>query len=226
MVGGSVRRGEGLFGVRLKRASQNAMRGQIRSTLDLESQHASTVDVNDPRELIPAIIDGLDFADPAQYIDSVDDPSQDLTISKFELDVGYQRDLSIGTLGDQPLHVGLTIENLLQRKLIHQLPLRFGLGTAYEPCEWAVVGLDIWRVFGHRGLDFAVGWELHESWTRGFIGAAALRGGVSRINATGRFSLGALFALGSLHWEYTLSKRFGGQTFGQATHLVGSTIRF
>ena len=135
-------------------------------------------------------------------------------------------DVGVGALGNRPLRAGLIVENLFQRKLIQQLPLKFGVGAAYKPLNWIAVGVDIWRVLGHRGLDFAVGWELHESWARGFKGAAALRGGLSRIDATAIFSVGASFALGSLHWEYTLNKRFKGQTLGEATHLFASTVRF
>jgi len=225
-IGFSKRLKESLIGFRLKRVSQTAKRGQILSLLNIESQHSSNVNINDPRELIPAIIDNVDFTDPAQYFDSVDRPSQDLTVSKFEVDLGYQRDFSIETLGNRPLRAGLIVENLLQRKLVRQLPLKFGVGAAYEPLNWIALGADIWRVLGHRGLDFAVGWELHESWARGFKGAAALRGGLSRIDATAIFSVGASFALGSLHWEYTLNKRFKGQTLGEATHLFASTVRF
>ena len=225
-IGFSKQLHEGLFGLRLKRMSQQTKRGRILSTLNLESQHRSDVNINDPRDLIPAIIDSLDFADPAQYFDATDEPTQDVTVTKFELDIGYQRDFSIDALGRRNLRTGLIIENLLQRKLIKQLPLKFGLGAAYEPLKWISVGLDISRVSGHRGLDFAIGWELHEAWQRGFTGAAALRGGLNRIDGTAAFSIGMSFALGSLRWEYTLNKRFRDQPLNQASHFFASTVRF
>ncbi len=225
-VGFSKRLNEGLMGIRLKRMSQQAKRGKILSSLNLVAQHQSDVNINDPRKLIPAIIDSLDFADLARYFDSVDKPTQDLTVTKFEIDLGYQRDFSIQALGGRNIRAGMVVENLLQRKLVQPLPLKFGIGVAYEPFEWMSLGLDLWRVSGHRGLDFAIGWELYRAWKRGFTGAAALRGGLNRIDATEAFSIGVSFALGSLHWEYTLNKRFRNQSLGEATHLFASTVRF
>ncbi len=222
-IGFSRKIKDSLVGFRLKRVSQTSKRGQILSAVSLRAQHSSDVNINDPRALIPAIINSLDLDDPAQYFDSVDEPSQDLTIRGFELDLGYQRE---ETLRNRLLRAGLIVENLFQRKLIEPLPLKLGVGIAHEPFDWMTVGLDISRVFGHRGLDFAIGGELHKSWTRGFKGAAALRGGISRINATGMFSVGISFALGSLHSGYTLHKRFTGQPFGEAIHLFASTVRF
>ena len=225
-IGFSKQLDEGAIGLRLKRVSQQTKRGRILSTLNLESQHSSDININDPRELIPAIIDSLDFSDPVQYFDARDEPTRDLTVSKFEVDFGYQRDFAIEGLGGRPLRTGLIIENLLQRKLVKPLPLKFGIGAAYGPQEWISVGLDIWRVSGHRGLDFAIGWELQEAWKRGFTGAAALRGGLSRGDAAGTFAIGMSFARGSLHWEYTMSKRFRNQPLRQASHFFASTIRF
>jgi hypothetical protein len=225
-VGGSFQLADSWVGVRLKRLTQTVKRGQILSVLDLESQHGSDINVNDPRELIPAIIDSLDLADPAKYFDSTDEPSQDLTVGKFELDLGYQRDFSIEALGERPIRAGLIVENLFQRKLVERLPFQLGVGAVHEPFDWLIIGADIWRVFGHRGLDAALGWELHKSWQRGFNGATALRGGLSRVNATGAFSVGLSFALGSLHLEYTLNKRFKNQPLGEAMHLFASTVRF
>ena len=222
-IGFSRRLKDSLVGFRLKRVSQTSKRGQILSGVSLRAEHGSDVNINDPRALIPAIINSLDLDDPAQYFDSVDAPSQDLTVRGFELDLGYQRE---ETLRNRPLRAGLIVENLFQRKLIEPLPLKLGVGIAHEPFDWMTLGFDISRVFGHRGLDFAIGGELHESWTRGFKGATALRGGISRIDATGMFSVGITFTLGSLHSGYTLKKRFTGQPFGEATHLFASTVRF
>ncbi len=214
----------GTVGVRLKQVSQTAKRGRIVSVLNLESQHARDVNPNDPRELIPAIIDGIDFSDPTQYLGASDEPIQDLTMSTFEIDLGYQRDFSI-TEAHQ-LRTGLIVENLLQRKLIRPLPLKLGIGAGYEPLDWIGIGIDIWRVAGYRGLDFALGGELYGTWDRGFTGAAALRGGLGRIDTVGAFSVGVSLAFGSSHWEYTLRKRFRNQPLRQATHLFASTIRF
>ncbi|MCZ6678922.1 MAG: hypothetical protein O7E52_16945 [Candidatus Poribacteria bacterium] len=225
-VGFSKKLDEGVIGIRLKRLSQNAKRGLILSAVNLDAQHGSDVNINDPRELIPAIIDAIDFSEPTQYFDAEDQPTQDLTVTKFELDLGYQRDFAMDFLGGRRLRTGLVIENLLQRKLVEPLPLRFGIGAAYQPLNWIAVGLDTWRVSGHRGLDFAIGWELHDAWERGFTGAVALRGGLSRIDTVSAFSLGVSFALGSAYWEYTLSKRFHDQPLSQATHLFASTVRF
>lgn len=225
-IGFSKRLEEGIIGVRLKRISQKAKRGQILSALNLEAQHGGDVNINDPRELIPAIIDSLDFSEPAQYFDAEDQPTQDLTIAKFELDIGYQMDLPIGVWGNRQARAGLIIENLLQRKLIEPLPLRLGIGVAYEPLDWIALGVDAWRVAGHRGLDFAIGWELHEGWTRGFTGSAALRAGFSRVDTVSAFSIGLSLALGGSHWEYTMIKGFRGQPLSQAAHLFASTVRF
>ena len=222
-IGFSRKLKNSLVGFRLKRVSQTSKRGKILSSVNLTAQHGSDVNINDPRALIPAIINSLDLDDPAQYFDSVDESSQDLTVHSFELDLGYQGEVVVQ---DRLLRAGLIVENLFQRKLVEPLPLKVGIGAAHEPFDWMTLGLDISRVFGHRGLDFAIGGELHESWTRGFKGAAALRCGVSRIDATEMFSVGISFALGSLHLGYTLNKQFTRQPFGEATHLFASTIRF
>lgn len=225
-VGYSKKMGRSQLGIRLNRITQHAKKGQVFVGLALDAQHASDINVNDPRALIPAIIDSLNLADLGQYIEQSDEVSQDLERSNFDLDLGYQHHFNIDLIGKRKILTGLVIRNLLQRKFVERLPTKIGIGANTKILKWLTTGLDVWRVPRHRGLDFAFGWELVKSWNRGFSGNVALRNGLSRINGVGVCSLGLSLGLGSSRWEYSLQGRFRDQPFDQATHSFASTVRF
>ena len=225
-VGFSRKLNQSQFGFRLNRISQHAKRGQVLMGLNLDAQHASDINVNDPRALIPAIIDSLDLANLGQYIDQFDEVSQDLEISKFDFDLGYQHYFNIDLMGARKVLTGVVIQNLLQRKLVERLPTIIGIGANTKVFQWLTTGLDLWRVPGHHGVDFAFGWELVQSWQRGFSGNIALRNGLSRINGVGIFSFGFSLGLGGSRWEYSLQKCFRDQPLDQAVHSFASTVRF
>ena len=121
---------------------------------------------------------------------------------------------------------GLVIRNLLQRKLVSQLPTKIGIGANTKIFQWLTTGLDLWRVPGHRGLDVAFGWELAKSWQRGFAGNIALRNGWSRVDGVGICSFGLSLGLGGSRWEYSMQARFRNQPLATATHSFASTVRF
>ena len=224
-IGYSRKMGRSQLGLRLNRITQHAKRGRVLVGLALDAQHDSDINVNDPRALIPAIIDSLDLADLGRYIDQSDEVSQDLEVSDFDFDFGYQHYFNIDMMEKRQVLIGLAIQNLLQRKLVEQLPTTIGIGANTKFFQWLTMGLDLWRVPGHRGLDFALGWELVESWQRGFSGNIALRNGWSRINSTGIFSFGLSLGLGGSKWEYSLQVH-QDQPLSQATHYFASTVRF
>ena len=225
-IGYSKKMGRSQFGLRLNQITQHAKRGRVLVGLALDAQHASDINVNDPRALIPAIIDSLDLANLGQYIDQSDEVSQDLEISNFDFDLGYQHYFNIDMIEKRRVLTGLVIRNLLQRKLVAQLPTTIGIGANTKIFQWLTTGLDLWRVPGHRGLDVAFGWELAESWQRGFSGNIALRNGWSRIDGVGIFSFGLSLGLGGSRWEYSMQARFRNQPLAEATHSFASTVRF
>ena len=222
-IGVSHRLSSSNLGGRVKAITQRAKEGQILSSLHLNAQHGSDINVNDPRALIPAIIDSLDFTNPAQYLERTDEPLVDLIVTKYDFDFGYQHYFSVQQTDD--LCVGVVVENLLQRKLVRPLFTQFGIGAGYRPQAWILVGADLFR--GNRQFTFNSGIEIRTEWEKIFRGAVALRAGVTKSTATA-LSLGGQISLGSSVWNYAFQQSVITDSVESAPtqHLFGSMIRF
>ncbi len=207
----------GRLGFRIKSLTQRAKAGQILSSLHLDAQHNSDININDPRALIPAIIDSLDFANPSQYLERVDEPNTDHTVAKFDLDFGYQSYFSLQKAND--LCIGVMTKNVLQRKLVELLFAEFGIGASYQPNNWMLIGADVFRC--NRRFNPNFGLEIGTSWQRGFDGGLAFRVGIQRKETT-TLSLGVQLSLGGSTWNYAWQHK----TSPTNQHFFGSAIRF
>ena len=217
-VAGSV------VGTRLKWVAQNVKTGTVVSTLNLAARHGPEVDVHAPEQLIAAITEELQFGDRVRDIVHEQRPTYDRTTNRLELDIGLRREIWLDAhRAHPPLQVGVLFENLLRANLAEPLPFRLGIGVAYEPLKWIAVGADLWRDTGQRGLGFALGTELHKTWSGGYPITTALRIGAGRANSVMHFSTGAGLRLGTTYVEYTFG--LGSFTYTSNRHLLAFTLR-
>ena len=163
MLGLSRRIGESVVGARLKWVAQDVRRGKVVSTLNLSARHGPDVDVQVPEQLIESIVTELQFGDRVRDIVHVQHPTIDRKVSRLELDIGFQREVWLGSRISKPIQVGIIFENLLRADLVEPPPFQFGLGVAYEPLGWMLLAADTWRATGQRGINFAIGVECHAS---------------------------------------------------------------
>ena len=170
IVGLSRRVGESVVGARLKWVSQDVKRGEGVSTLNLSARHGPDVDVQDPEQLIESIVTELQFGDRVRDIVHTYDPTIDRAVSRLELDIGFQREVWLGSRHSKPIQVGVLFENLLQANFVEPRPLLFGIGLAYEPLAWIVLATDMWHATGQRGINFAIGAEFQASLRKPFVG--------------------------------------------------------
>ena len=217
LFGLSCQIGTSHLGLRIKASTQRAKAGQILSSLNLDAQHGSDVNVNDPRALIPAVIDSLDFANPSQYLERLDDSRINQKITKYDLDFGYQSYFSFRKVDD--FCVGIMVENMLQRRLIQQSFTQFGVGVSYQPNNWMLGGIDIFR--SAQRFNFNFGLEVGTSWEKGFNGGLAVRFGIQHHREMTP-SLGIQIALGGSTWNYAWQRK----TTSIGQHFLGSAIRF
>ena len=225
VIGFSREIGKSATGLRLRLLRQVVNRGTMISTLNLEARHGPEVDVDAPESLIAAIVEELQFGDRVRDIVHERQPTLERTVNRLELDIGFQRSIWFDPeQTNPPLLVGVLFENLLRADLVEPLPLRVGIGVAYEPLEWITVAADLWRDFGQKGISFGIGSELQKTWAGTVPKAAVLRLGVGRTYTTPRFSFGVGVRLGTTYLEYTLMLE--NFTYESYKHLFGFTLRF
>jgi hypothetical protein len=220
-LGFSKRLQTAIVGMRVKILRQTAKRGRLVSALRLESEHGEDVNPNDPRQLIPAIIDNLEYS-----IERADEVELDLSDTGFDFDFGAQTDILTKKLSMNGLTAGLILTNILHRKLAAKRHSELGIGLGYEPLPWITSGLDLRKQFAEKGVTVNFGWEIRGKWQRGASIEAAVRNGFDISIAQKQFALGFLLAFGNSYWEYTLTKQFKGESYSEANHTVASTIRF
>ena len=224
VIGFSRELGKSTAGLRLRLLRQVVNRGTAISTLNLAARHGPEVDIDAPEELIEAIVDELQFGDRVRDISHERQPTLERTVNRLELDIGFQRPIWFDTeQTTPPLLVGILFENLLRADLVEPLPLRLGIGVAYEPQEWITVAADLWRDFGQRGVSFAVGSEFQKTWKSGYI--IAFRIGIRHTTSHTHFTTGIALALGTLSTEYTLVHPLTRLTMTEARHLLALTLR-
>lgn len=224
IIGFSRKFGRSAAGLRLRLLRQTINRGTMISTLNLAARHGPEVDTDAPEELIEAIVEELQFGDRVRDIVHERQPTLERTVNRFELDFGFQRPIWFDTeQSNPPLLVGILFENLLRADLVEPLPFRVGTGVAYVPQEWLTVAADIWRDFGQKGVNFAVGSEFQQTWKSGY--AIACRIGIRHTTFHTRFTTGIALALGTLSTEYTLVHPLTRVTIAEARHLLALTLR-
>ena len=220
-LGFSKRLQKAIIGMRIKIIRQTAKRGRLVSALRLESEHGEDVNPNDPRQLLPAIIDNLEHS-----IHRDDEVEVDLSDTGLDFDFGMQTDILTKKLGVEGITAGFILTNILHRKLVAKPYSELGIGLGYEPAHWFTTGLDLRKQFAEKGVNVNFGWEIRGKWQRGASIEAAVRNGFEISIAQKQFALGLLVALGDAYWEYTLTKQFEGESYSEANHIVASTIRF
>ena len=217
--------GKSTAGARLKWVRQAVDRGTTISTLNLAARHGPEVDVEMPEELIEAIIDELQFGDRVREIVHERQPTLERTVNRLELDIGFQREVWFNAAQtNPPLQIGILFENVLRADLVEPLPFRLGIGVAYEPLQWITVATDLWRDTGQKGISFAIGGELHKTWTGAVPKTVALRAGIGRAHSEFYSSLGVALRLGTTYLEYTTSIENGA--YDSNKHLFAFTLRF
>ncbi|MBM3235167.1 hypothetical protein FJZ31_02590 [Candidatus Poribacteria bacterium] len=227
-LGFSKRLQTAIVGMRIKILRQTAKRGQLISSLRLESIHGEDVNPNDPRQLIPAIIDNLELKD-GNIKDAIrpdDEVELDLSDTGLDVDFGAQTAILTKKLNVNGLTAGFILTNVLHRKLAAKRHSELGIGLGYEPLPWITTGLDLRKQFAEKGLTVNFGWEIRGKWQRGASIETAVRNGFDISIAQKRFALGFLLALGNSYWEYTLTKQFKGESYSEANHTLASTICF
>ena len=220
-LGFSQRLQTAIVGMRLKIFRQTAKRGQLISALFLESEHGEDVNPNDPRQLIPAIIDNLEHS-----IRRDDEVELDLSDTGLDFDFGAQTDILTKRLGVKGLTAGIILTNILHRNLTGRRRSELGIGLGYEPLPWVTTGLDLRKQFAEKGVTVNFGWEIRGKWQRGALIEAAVRNGFDISIAQKQFAIGFLLALGNSYWEYTLTKQIGGGSDSKSNHTVASTVCF
>ena len=228
-MGFSKKLQDAYLGIRLKMFRQSVKRGRIVSTVQLKSVNCVHTNPNDPRDLLPCVVDDVlnrFLDDPKESISRTDEVEQDLSSVGFDIDVGMQTDVLTKKFGVKGLTAGFTLKNLLHRKIAVARHAEVGIGLGYTPVKWATVGLDVRKNTGEKGMNIILGGEILGQWRRGFSADVALRSGLDLSSARKRFAFGALLALGNSYWEYALIKEFNSGLFRDASHIVASTIRF
>ena len=225
IAGFSHKFGQSIAGARLRWIRQAVDRGTAISTLNLAARHGPEVDVEAPEELIEAIVEELQFGDRVRDIVHEHQPTLERTVSRLELDLGFQREVWFDAKQiNPPLQLGILFENVLRADLVEPFPFRFGIGVAYEPLQWVTVAADLWRDIGQSGIGFAVGSELHKTWEGTVPKTVALRVGVGRVNSDFHSSIGIGLRLGTTYLEYTAG--IEDFTYESNKHLFAFTLRF
>lgn len=228
-LGFSKKLQDAYLGIRLKMLRQSVKRGRIVSTVQLKSVNCVHTNPNDPRDLLPCVVDDVlnqFLDDPKESISRTDEVEQDLSSVGFDIDVGMQTDVLTKKFGVKGLTAGFTLKNLLHRKIAVARHAEVGIGLGYTPVKWATVGMDVRKNTGEKGMNIIMGGEILGQWRRGFSADVALRSGLDLSSARKRFAFGALLALGNSYWEYALIKEFNSELFRNASHIAASTIRF
>lgn len=225
VIGLSREIGKSAAGLRFRVLKQVVNRGTAISTLNLQARHGPEVDIDAPEKLIEAIVEELQFGDRVRDIVHEQQPTLERTVNRFELDIGLQHPIWLDTAqANPPLLIGVLFENLLRADLVEPRPFRAGIGIAYEPLEWITVAADLWRNYGQKGVNFAVGSEFQKTWLGAIPKTIALRIGTGRTNATSHFSFGTGLRLGTTYLEYTTM--LGDFTYESYRHLFAFTLRF
>jgi len=212
-------------GTKIKFIRQKLKTGQRISSLNLESVHGREINPNDPRELIPAIIDSLDLGDPGKYISHEDLVDKDDLTTGFEIELGVQKEFNMPYLRDNKLLAGLLIENLIQYNLVKNHPTKIGIGFHSELTKWFETQFNFRRVSGSKGLDCSTGLEIHGKLPKWAKLGGALRSGIARVNSEEQFSVGFRITLGTVNIEYSLIKKFN-EKLKNAWHLFASSVYF
>ena len=216
--------GKSAAGLRLRLLKQTVNRGTAISTLNLEARHGPEVDVDVPEELIEAIVEELQFGDRVRDILHERQPTLERTVNRLELDIGFQRPIWFTEKQTKPpLLVGILFENFLRADLVEPHPFRVGIGAAYEPLKWVTVAMDLWRDFGQKGINFAVGSEVQKTWKSGY--AIACRTGIWYTPSQTHFTTGIALVLGTLSTEYTWGFPLTRLPIAEARHFLAITLR-
>ncbi len=225
ITGFSHKFGKSAAGARLRWVRQVVDRGTAISTLNLAARHGPEVDVEIPEELIEAIVDELQFGDRIREIVHERQPTLERTVNRLELDIGFQREIWFDAAQmNPPLQIGILFENVLRADLVEPFPFRLGIGAAYEPLQWVTVATDLWRDIGQGGIGFAIGGELHKTWTGAAPKTVALRAGAGRANSDFHLYLGVGLRLGTTYLEYATD--IENFTDESNKHLFAFTLRF
>ncbi len=224
MVGIGRYIGEIVTGARLKWIVQSMRQGEIVSNLTVAARHSPDVDVRIPEQLIPTIVEELQFGNRDREITHQQNPTVDRITRRLELDVGFQRDVQLSNF--KPIQIGILFENLLQPNFIEPLPLTFGIGAAYKPSVWIVLAADMWRAIAENGINYAMGAEFRKTWKmsnpRRNV-SLALRFGARDVETT-YFSIGFALTLDLLSVEYALSRPLANISLREAEHLLALTL--
>lgn len=224
VIGFSRELGKSAAGLRLRLLKQVVNRGTAISTLNLEARHGPEVAVDAPEELIAAIVEELQFGDRVRDIVHKRQPTLERTVNRLELDIGFQRSIWFDPeQTNPPLLVGVLFENILRADLVEPRPFRIGIGAAYEPLKWVTVAMDLWRDFGQRGINFAVGSEVQKTWKSGY--AIACRTGIWYTPYQTHFTTGIALVLGTLSTEYTWGLPLTCLPIAEARHFLAITLR-
>lgn len=224
VLGLSRKVAESVVGARLKWVAQDVKTGALVSTLNLAARHGPHVDVTTPQQLIEAIVEEMQFGDRVRDIEHERQPTFDRTTNRLELDIGFQHEVWFDAhRANPPLQVGILFENVLRADLVEPLPLRFGIGVAYEPLEWVSVATDLSHARGQQAVNYGIGIELQKTWKSNY--AIAFRIGVRHIESPTHFTTGIALVLGTLSTEYTLVRPLTGLPISEARHLLALTLR-
>ena len=232
-LGLSHKIGEFLGGVRLKWVTQNIQQGQAVSTLNLSARHKPNVDPQFPEQLIAEIVHELQVGDRIRDIVHEKQPTIERNISRLELDIGVQREVRFGVQDAKAIQVGILFENLLRADFVEPLPLRLGIGTAYQPISAVLLAADTWHATGQRGLNFAIGTEFRVPFRKPVVKAAitqesaiTLRFGIKRAGTPLRFTAGIGITHGTFSIEYALIHQIADKPILEANHMVAFTVHF
>ncbi len=212
------------IGVRLKRVVQTAKQGELMPSLYLYAQ-LEDVNPNKADEVIPAIMDGLDY-DKDKLEHPLDQVDRDVTVGAWDFDIGMQTDWFAQRFNIPGLTAGVLLKDVFQRRRVTASPTHLTFGANWQAYPWLKAVAEFGKRFGDAGPDIRLGWEATTDWKRYAVGGIAVRNGWSRRNGVIRISLGLALRLGSATWEYALSKRTHGESLGEAHHSLASTVRF
>ncbi len=191
------------IGFRFSLHRQTLKKGEIVSEMKLTAVHGEDVNPNDPRQLIPAIVDGLKYG-----LEKEDRPERDESRSALNADIAVGMRLR----RIDGLRVSLIFRNLLFPQT--PLPMRAGLTLRgiWEPREWFELHFSTEKLLGMRPLSL-VGIYLTGLWNG--IGAM-ISAGISLGGDTGRMA--------NLGLEVILGKGRFGLSVAMKDDLSGVTI--
>lgn len=131
------------LGCRLSLHRQTLKKGEIVSEMRLSAVHGEDVNPNDPRQLIPAIVDGLKYS-----LEREDRPERDENKSALNADIG----IGMRPEGIDGLRLSLIFRNLLFPQT--PLPIRAGLAfhSIWEPRRWFELHFRAEKLLGMRPM--------------------------------------------------------------------------